>query len=93
MTKLPVYYAFLFSNALCLGQSISTIKQDKWIDLFNGKDLNNWSVKITDRPLNDNQGNTFRVENGRLVVLTTITKRLRNSTATFFIKSRLLPTC
>ena len=44
------------------------IKPDKWINLFNGKDLNNWSVKITGRPLNDNKGNTFRVENGRLVV-------------------------
>jgi len=39
-----------------------------WIQLFNGKDLNDWKVKITGYPLNDNYGNTFRVENGILKV-------------------------
>jgi hypothetical protein len=41
---------------------------DKWIQLFNGKDLNDWSVKITGHPLNDNYGNTFRVQDGKLTV-------------------------
>jgi len=36
----------------------------EWIQLFNGKDLKDWAVKITGYDLDDNFGNTFRVENG-----------------------------
>jgi hypothetical protein len=50
---------------LTLAQSTRT---GKWIELFNGKDLNDWSVKITGHPLGDNYGNTFRVEDGKMVV-------------------------
>jgi hypothetical protein len=35
-----------------------------WIPLFNGKNLDGWDVKIAGHVLNDNFGNTFRVENG-----------------------------
>ena len=38
----------------------------KWIQLFNGKDLTGWTVKITGHPVGDNFGNTFYVENGVL---------------------------
>lgn len=41
---------------------------EPWIQLFNGKDINDWKVKITGYPLNDNFGNTYRVENGILKV-------------------------
>jgi hypothetical protein len=40
----------------------------EWVQLFNGKDLKGWDVKIAGYDLNDNFGNTFRVENGRLKV-------------------------
>jgi len=39
-----------------------------WIQLFNGKDLAGWDVKLAGHDLNDNYGNTFRVENGVLKV-------------------------
>jgi hypothetical protein len=39
-----------------------------WLQLFNGKDLRDWAVKITGYDLNDNFGNTFRVESGLLKV-------------------------
>jgi hypothetical protein len=42
--------------------------QKEWIQLFNGKDLSGWSVKITGHDLHDNYGNTFRVENGVMKV-------------------------
>jgi hypothetical protein len=42
--------------------------QKEWIQLFNGKDLKDWAVKIAGYDLNDNFGNTFRVENGLLKV-------------------------
>jgi hypothetical protein len=40
----------------------------KWKQLFNGKDLKNWQVKIRKHDLNDNFGNTFRVEDGNIEV-------------------------
>ena len=43
-------------------------KKEKWIQLFNGKDLTGWKVKITGHELGDNHGNTFRVEGGVLKV-------------------------
>ncbi|RRB04172.1 3-keto-disaccharide hydrolase [Larkinella rosea] len=43
-------------------------KAEEWIQLFNGKDLKDWSVKISKHPLDDNFGNTFRVEDGKMVV-------------------------
>lgn len=39
-----------------------------WIQLFNGKDLSDWQMKINGYPLNENFGNTFRVEDGKMVV-------------------------
>jgi len=42
--------------------------QKEWIQLFNGKDLHDWVVKITGYDLAENFGNTFRVENGLLEV-------------------------
>ena len=41
---------------------------NEWVSLFNGKDLNDWNVKIKGYPLNENIHNTFRVENGVIKV-------------------------
>ncbi len=41
---------------------------EKWRQLFNGKDLTGWQVKISGYPLGENFANTFRVENGILIV-------------------------
>lgn len=43
-------------------------KKPKWKMLFNGKDINDWSVKIRTHDLNDNFANTFRVEDGLMKV-------------------------
>lgn len=40
----------------------------QWKQLFNGKDLKDWKVKIRGHELNDNYANTFRVEDGKMVV-------------------------
>ena len=39
-----------------------------WIQLFNGKDLTGWKVKIKGHELGDNYKNTFRVDDGLLKV-------------------------
>lgn len=40
----------------------------KWTQLFNGKDLKDWSVKIRTHALDDNFANTFRVADGMMQV-------------------------
>jgi hypothetical protein len=40
----------------------------KWISIFNGRDLDGWTPKITGHDLGDNYLNTFRVEDGLLKV-------------------------
>ena len=39
-----------------------------WKSLFNGKDLDGWTVKLAGHDLGDNYGNTFRAEDGILKV-------------------------
>ena len=41
---------------------------EQWIPLFNGKNLDGWTPKITGRELGDNWNDTFRVEDGVLRV-------------------------
>ncbi len=43
-------------------------KKEKWIQLFNGKNLKNWTVKIHHHAVGDNYGNTFRAEDGLIKV-------------------------
>lgn len=57
----------LFSLAFCVVQN-RTSENDGWIQLFNGKDLQDWDIKIRGHALNENYGNTFRVVDGNLQV-------------------------
>lgn len=41
---------------------------ENWIQLFNGKDINDWDVKFKGEELGENYRNTFRVEDGLLRV-------------------------
>jgi hypothetical protein len=59
-----VFLAVLFS-ALCLHAQPSG---GPWVQIFNGKNLDGWTPKITGYPLGENFGNTFRVVNGVLTV-------------------------
>jgi len=43
-------------------------REGKWLQLFNGKDLTGWTVKIKGHKTGNNFGNTFRVEDGLLKV-------------------------
>ncbi len=43
-------------------------KEEKWVQLFNGKNLDGWIPKIRGYDVGENYGNTFRVEDGLLKV-------------------------
>lgn len=57
-------WVFLFS---CQSAQNPADTRD-WIQLFNGKDLDDWTVKIRGYSVGENYGNTFRVEDGYLTV-------------------------
>jgi hypothetical protein len=48
--------------------SAPAVAGDRWIPLFNGKDLSGWQAKIRGFPLGDNHLDTFRVDRGVLRV-------------------------
>jgi hypothetical protein len=51
----------LVNPILAFGQDKAT---EEWMSLFNGKDINDWFVKIHHHETGDNYGNTFRVKDG-----------------------------
>jgi hypothetical protein len=60
----------------------------QWISLFNGKDLSDWTVKIAGHDLNDNYRDTFRVENGLLVVSYQQYDKFENRFGSLFYKKK-----
>ncbi len=71
--------SIIFSLALIMLVSACTSKpktnttsekstDENWIQLFNGKDLNDWDIKFKGEELGVNYKNTFRVEDGLLRV-------------------------
>lgn len=68
--SLLIFCSCLFLST-CLQTAMSAEEakpKGKWIPLFNGKNLDGWNVKIRGYDVNDNFGNTFRVEDGLLKV-------------------------
>lgn len=51
-----------------LAGAFAQTPRSEWIQLFNGKDLKDWTPKITGFPAGENYANTFRVEDGLLKV-------------------------
>lgn len=64
--RTPLLALLLLLSSVAFGQK-NAAKED-WKQLFNGKNLEGWDVKIRGNDLNDNFGNTFRVEDGKMVV-------------------------
>ncbi len=50
------------------GCTNSKEQKEEWVSIFNGKDINDWVVKIHHHEVEENFGNTFRVEDGILKV-------------------------
>ena len=50
------------------GKHLAAPVTGNWESLFNGRNLDGWTVKISGHDLDDNYGNTFRVKDGVLQV-------------------------
>ncbi len=64
----PVVCCLVLSMAGGFADEVDANRESGWIPLFNGKDLNDWTIKFKDHPLGENYKNTFRVEAGVLKV-------------------------
>ena len=49
-------------------KSEPNVVKENWVKLFNGKDLNDWIIKIKGHPVGENYKNTFIVEDGVMKV-------------------------
>jgi Domain of Unknown Function (DUF1080) len=65
--KKTTLFIFLINTTLLMAQ-LPQVPQAEWHQMFNGKDLTGWAVKIRGYDLNDNFGATFRISNGNLKV-------------------------
>ena len=72
MQKLLSFSKLILLGIVVLFSACNTSQKkeaDKnWIQLFNGKDLNDWQIKFKGSELGENYNNTFRVEDGLLRV-------------------------
>lgn len=71
LSLMTVIASLLFSSAAYVASAATPTTaqnpdQEEWVDLFNGKDLCNWSPKIRGFALGENAFNTFRVNDGIL---------------------------
>lgn len=66
----PMILKFIVALMILVNFNVSLVNaQGKgWINLFNGKNLKDWTIKIAKHELNENYANTFRVENGLMKV-------------------------
>ena len=68
MKSTLVVLAGLTLAPLAWSQNVAEAESDRWIELFNGRDLSNWQIKFTGYELGHNLNNTFQVEDGILKV-------------------------
>jgi len=65
----PRFFQFLCILFLSVSYSqVEKVEASDWISLFNGKNLDGWTVKINGQPINKNILNTFYAEDGILKV-------------------------
>lgn len=67
----PIIICSLLTIILCQCSTVKSVPQenkDGWADMFNGKDIKDWTTKIHHYEVDDNYGDTFRVEDNIIKV-------------------------
>lgn len=65
---LAVIFSAVIFNCTNKLQPAGDNSKEEWIELFNGKDLSDWNVKINHHETGENYSNTFRAEDGMIKV-------------------------
>jgi hypothetical protein len=65
--RVLIVTALAASGAIAV-EPVAAAEAEQWHELFNGKDLSGWTIKIASRPLNENYADTFQVSDGVLKV-------------------------
>jgi len=68
MKSKTYFHLLCFSAVATMLFATSASAEEKWMQLFNGKDLTGWTAKIKGHKLGENFADTFRVEGGLLKV-------------------------
>lgn len=87
MKKIPGILLVLLVTA-CHPGTHNNSDSEKWIQLFNGENLDGWDIKIAGYPLNENFGNTFRVEDGLMKVRYDAYDRFTNQFGHIYYKQK-----
>ncbi len=64
---LPILLVLVYACNPNRNQDVSA-EAENWVQLFNGQDLDGWTIKMAKHPLGENFNNTFRVEDSMLVI-------------------------
>jgi len=67
-TMLKTEWIALFALTAFAASAQSAADRKDWVPIFNGKNLDGWTVKLAHHEVGDNFGDTFRVENGVIKV-------------------------
>jgi hypothetical protein len=65
---LLIFSLLSYSSCQPLGNIVQEENPLQWQELFNGRNLNDWTVKIRGYEVGENHANTFRVQDGYLTV-------------------------
>lgn len=68
MNKIALGFLVFAGAATLSTRAADTPVEGKWTPLFNGKDLDGWTMKVKGSPLGVNYRDTFRVEDGVIKV-------------------------
>lgn len=83
MKKILILFVIAFVVLSC---KTKKSENGEWIQLFNGKDLTGWDIKIKGSALNENYKNTFRVEDGVMKVCYDEYEKFNNEYGHIFYK-------
>lgn len=83
--KNPLLFLLIFSGFI---SSCQTGPRENWQSLFNGENLNGWTIKIAGHELNENYNNTFRVEDGILKISYADYDTFKNEFGHIFYKNK-----
>lgn len=68
MKLITLFRLVVLGGIVLLWKFFPADNEIKWLELFNGKDLNDWTVKIRTHKVGENFANTFRVADGMMQV-------------------------